>query len=202
MISDACRVVDALAAYQMDVLRRINRKFAAMQSLAQLLEQLGDISSAIPNLAGMVPVIAIDLELYNAMIASCPWLNLPPASGTFNQLQVAAQKAYSNLLRMVLRHPYSRLGAVQAEMARFQASINDAFLQADDFLRCLHAVCVAGAATAASIAALSDASVSSEINKFGQGFVAANGNAISEAGQIKYQQTVAVSNQLRDLGAS
>lgn len=200
-VSKACAIVDSLAAAELALLRMINRKFAALQGLARLLEQLADAYSWIPSLYGLVPVVNIDLSLYNAIAAECPYLNLPPATNQLNQLQAAITQAYTNLVSQIQRSPQMRLGQVQEEMYKFQSKINLAMGQASQFFQCLQAVCAAGMAVETQIKVMSQADIAAEITKFGEGYAKRAGNVLSDVGQRKYDEARDAVTQLRSLGA-
>lgn len=206
MAVDPCQVVDTLVAFQLDVLRRINRKFAALRSLAYLLEQLGDLEALVPNIGALIPVIQIDLEAYERIVAQCPWLNLPPVTtGDVNQLQAMVTGAYANFVNKLLRHPWNRMGQLQDQLdgwlGQIQGDVNSAITQAGDFLRCLQAVCAAGKAVVGQLNAIKDADIAAEINKFADNFVAEAGQVMTEPMKIKYQQLQDAKNQLIALGA-
>jgi len=202
MAADPCAVVDALAAFQLDVLRRINRKFAALRSLAQLLEQLGDLSELVPNIGNLIPVVDVDLQVYEELVSACPYLNLPPVTtGELNQLQSYLTGAYANFFNELLRHPWNRMGQLQAQMDSFQSQIDSAFTQAGDFLRCLQTVCATGRAVAGQLNALADADIAKEIGIFANNFVADAGQVMTEPMRLKYAELVEAKSQLRSLGA-
>lgn len=202
MATDPCAVVDALAAFQLDVLKRINRKFAALRSLAQLLEQLGDLSALVPNIGKLIPVIQIDLALYENLVANCPYLNLPPATtGDLNQLQAMVTGAYANFFNKLLRHPWNRMGQLQEQMDNFQSQINSAFTQAGDFFRCLQTVCATGRAVAGQLNALSNADIGKEITTFANNFASNAGQVLTEPMKQKYNQITEAKDQLKALGA-
>lgn len=206
MAADPCQVVDALVAFQYDVLRRINRKFAALRSLAFLLEQLGDVSALIPNIGRLIPVVNVDLEAYERIVAQCPWLNLPPyTTGDLNALQAQLTGAYANFFNKLLRHPWNRMGQLQDQLDDFlgqiQGDVNSAITQAADFLRCLQAVCAAGKAAIGQLNAIADADIAGEINKFAENFVADAGQVMTEGMKLKYQQIQDAKAELIALGA-
>lgn len=202
MAADPCAVIDALAAFQLDVLRRINRKFAALRGLAQLLEQLGDLSALVPNIGNLIPIVNIDLQLYEELVAACPYLNLPPVTtGNLNQIQAYLTGAYANFFNRLLRHPWNRMGQLQAQMDSFQSQIDSAFTQAGDFLRCLQTVCATGRAVKGQLNALADADIAKEIGIFADNFVADAGQVMTAGMREKYAQVVEAKSQLRALGA-
>lgn len=202
MAADPCQVVDALAAFQLDVLRRINRKFAALRSLAQLLEQLGNLDELVPNIGALIPVVDIDLAIYENLVANCPYLNLPPyTTGDLNQLQVQVTGAYANFFRKLLNHPYNRMGQLQEQLINFQGEVDAAITDAGDFLRCLQTVCAAGRAVAGQLNSLANADIAKEIGIFAENYAASAGQVMTEGMRIKYQEVQDAMTQLKDLGA-
>ena len=201
-LQSACNIVDSLAALQLDVLTRINKKFAALQNLANLLVQLADAASWIPNLAGLIPVVNIDVSLYNEMVAECPYLNLPPATNQLQALQAAVTLAYTNLFNKIARSPQFRLGAVQAEMYKFQASLNTGLSDAGQFLKCLQAVCAAGESVVSGLTAMSNADIAKQVTTFANNYVARGGNVLSTDAQNHLEIAQSAQTQLSDLGAS
>jgi len=206
MAADPCQVVDALVAANMDILKRINRKFAALRGLAQLLEQLGNIDDLVPNIGSLIPVVNIDLELYENLVANCPYLNLPPATtGDVTALQTMVTGAYANFFNKLLRHPWNRMGQLQEQMdnwlGQVQGGINSALTQTEDFLRYLQTVCAAGRAVAGQLNALANADVAKEIGIFAENFANNAGNVLTDPMKQKYQLILDGQTQLRALGA-
>jgi len=191
--ADPCQVVDTLVAVQFEILKRINKKFSALRSLASLLEQLGDVEELIPNIGRLIPVVRIDLAFYENMVAQCPFLNLPPVtSGDLNQLQAMVTGAYANMINRLLRHPWNGMGQLQDQLDDFlgqiQGDVNSAMTQTNDFLRCLQTVCAAGKAVAGQLNAMNDATIAGEITKFAENFAADGGRVMTEGMVTKNKQ--------------
>lgn len=202
MAADPCQIVDTLVAFQLDVLRRINRKFAALRSLAQLLEQLGNVEELVPNIGALIPVVDIDLTVYENLSAACPYLNLPPATtGDLNQLQTLVTGAYANFFRKLLNHPWNRMGKLQDQMDQFQGEVDSSITSAGDFLRCLQSVCAAGKAVAGQLNSLSDADIAKEVTLFADNFAANAGQVLTDPMKLKYQELQDAKSQLIALGA-
>lgn len=203
MAADLCSIVDALTASQLDAMRRLNRKFAALRSLAQLLEQLGDLNELVPNIDKLIPVITVDLELYENLVADCPYLNLPPVTtGQINQLQNALVNAYANFFNKLLRHPWNRMGQLQQELLNYQSSLSAGLTEVTDFLRCLQSVCAASQSATGQLQAFSSASIDKEITAFTENFVANSGEVLSAPMQLKYAQITEAKTRLIALGAN
>lgn len=206
MAADPCQIVDTLAAANLEIMRRINRKFAALRSLAQLLAQLGELSELVPNIGKLIPVVNIDIQLYTDMQAACPYLNLPPATtGGLNALQAQVTTAYSNMVNKLLNHPWNRMGQLQEQMNSYlnqaQGTIDFGLQQSQNFLRCLQAVCAAGKAVAGQLNSLSNADIGKEITTFANNFAANGGKVLTAGMEAKYTELQSLKDQLIALGA-
>ena len=196
----ACKVVDLLAALNLDVLTRINKKFLALQNLAALLEDLAaGAAFTIPDLTALIPVLSIDGSIYAAIAGNCPFLHLPPGTDNVTALQNIVRRAYNDLLKSISRSPQIRLGHIQAEMYKFQGKINTGLGEVADFLNCLQIVCAAGATL--RVAATSDATIAQQVNAFANGYAAHAGNVLTSGGQAQLDGATEAMAQLRALGA-
>jgi hypothetical protein len=205
MAVDPCQIVDTLAAANLDIMKRINRKFAALRNLAQLLTQLGELSELIPNIGKLIPVVNIDLQLYTDLQASCPYLNLPPyTTGSLNALQSQLTTAYSNMVNKLLAHPWNRMGQLQEQMNSYlnqaQGTINSGLQESQNFLRCLQSVCAAGKAVAGQLNSLSNADIGKEITTFANNFAANGGKVLTAGMEAKYSELQTMKDQLIALG--
>ena len=186
---------------QYDIIRRVNRKFEALRRLAQLLEELGDLSTLVPNINSLIPVIDIDLSTYNQLAAACPFLNLPaPGEASLNELRSRIIGAYANLMQGVLSHPWMRMGRVQAELEKFQSKINFALGMGASYIECLQAACNAVSAVGSAFEKVSRADIQKEVSTFTSNYLANAGQVLTAPMQTKYNQAVATKNSLRDFG--
>ncbi len=195
MSANICAPLQALTAFELSVVQAINKKFAALQRLAQLLEQLGDISAFLPNIGQLLPVASLDLSAYQALQLGCPFLNLPPATtASIAALQGKLQAAYAALLAQLRNHPWSRLNSVQAMLNEFQSKLNFPF--GDDYLRCLNNVCNAIGTAGSLLSGASSFSISNDLKAFATGFVANGGQVLSAVQQTKRDQALTTYNQV------
>lgn len=206
MAVDPCQVVDTLAAANLEIMRRVNKKFAALRNLAQLLSQLGEVSELVPNIGRLIPVIRVDIQLYTDIQTNCPYLNLPPATtGSIESLQAQLTTAYAQMVAKLLNHPWNRMGKLQEEMNQFllgiQGPIDFGLQQSQNFLRCLQAVCAAGKAVAGQLNAFSDADIGKEITTFANNFAANGGKVLTEGMEAKYEELQSMKRELIELGA-
>lgn len=193
-----CSALQALANYQYEILRALNKKFAQLKRLAELLEQAGDLSSLLPNLGDLVPVINVDLTLYTDLQANCPFLNLPPATNeNLNELQAKLNAAYGLLARKLLSHPWMRMNRIQEMLNEYQNRIN--FPYGDDYLRCLNATCAAVERAGSLLQNIAQTDIQKELTTFGRDFVDNAGQVLTKSMQTKRNEIVQVYNQVVDL---
>jgi hypothetical protein len=196
--ANPCSVLQGLANWEYQIIRSLNKKFAALQRLAELLEQLGDISSFLPTVSQLVPVIDIDISTYNNLAVNCPFLNLPPANiENLNELKARLNAAYGQLLGKILNHPWIRMDRVQAMLNEFQAKIN--YPYGNDYLRCLNSVCAAVNAAGSLLDKISQTNIDKELADFSKNFVDNAGQVLSKGAQVKRDEAVQVYNQVLDL---
>jgi hypothetical protein len=206
MASNLCQIVDLLTEFQARILQSLNKKFIALRNLAFLIAELADISRLIPDISKLIPVINIDLQVYMDLVRSCPWLNLPAVStADVNHLQALVVAAYSNLAREISKHPWNRLGSLQAEMdkalSQAQGQLNLFMAQGEDFLRCLQQVCATVSEVEKELMELKNKNYAEEVNKFVKNFVEEGGQVLTEGLKAKYDQVIYTRDKLIELGA-
>lgn len=190
--------MQALVDWELNAIRLLNKKFAALRRLAELLEQVGDVSTALPNLAALVPVADLDLELYTAIQVNCPFLGLPEYSNqNLAELKSKMNTAYGLLARRVANHPWARLDRVQSMLNDYQQRIN--YPYGEDYLRCLNSICAAISAAGSLLETWSTVSVETELAKFTTNFIDNAGQVLTEPMQIKRDEALGVYSQLVDL---
>lgn len=197
-----CDAIDALARFQFDVISKLNKKFIGLRRLAQLLEQLGDLSELVPNITGLIPVVDINLSLYNELAAACPFLNLPaPGEASLRELQQHITGAYANLMKGVLNHPFNRLSKLQGQLSKYQSQLNAPLAVAQDYIQCLQAACEAVEGGARLFANVAAGQVQSEIVQFQEFYTEQAGQVLTEGAQIKAGEATDTINTLNGLGA-
>lgn len=191
MALSPCTLTGSLADLQYDLMRRVNRKFEAMRRLALLLEQLGDLTSLIPDIQRLIPLLIpvnlIDFTLYNQLAQGCPMLGLPSyGEGPLIDLQQKVSAAYANYAGKILNSPYMRMRKLQGELDRFigsldgyQSMVGSALMQGAGYIECLNALCrtTAGAVSLAGRAASTDFTV--EASKFANTFAKEGGQVLT-----------------------
>lgn len=198
MSANACSILQALANYQFEIIRALNKKFTALRRLAELLEQLGDVSSALPNLGQLLPVVDIDLITYTDLQVNCPFLNLPPATNEdINALRSKVNTAYALMARKLMNHSWMRMNRVQDMLNDYQNKLN--YPYGDDYLRCLNAVCAAISQAGSLLQNVTQAQIDKELANFGRDFVNNAGQVLTKSMQTKRDEAVQVYNQVLDL---
>lgn len=181
-----CALTSLLANDFATALDAVNRKFKALQRFAQLLEQLGDLSGALPIITGLVPLSSINLEAYSGLLTACPFLNLPPipAAVDIAALQGLVGAAYNQLIAGLNTHPFNRMSLLQAQMDKAIGRVSGILNQGAQFTQCLEFAC--GSNLPSFVAPVDPADVNAQANRF-----ASNGTAVLTSAQQKKAATIA-----------
>lgn len=211
MVGQVCGVIDALANFQQSIIDAINGKFAALRRLAELLERLGDLSAFIPDISQLVPISSIDISIYENLRSSCPFLNLPPASGDPGQvlgnLRSQVDAAYGRLLSNLDVNPLSRMSKLQQRFDDYQAKFNLGALKGTDFMSCLQAACQAAVQVEGVVSNLSNTSPTKVLNSaktYLNNMVNQQGQILNDGAKQKvseWQSTRSAVQELRDVPA-
>lgn len=206
VVKPVCGVIDALSDFQQKIIDAINGKFAALRRLANLLEQLADITSFIPDISRLLPISQIDLSLYENLRAECPFLNLPPGQGdpeaVIGQLRAQVNAAYGRLLGQLYKHPLARMDKLQAKIDDFQQQLNLGALNGVDFMQCLQAACQAAVAVEGSVSNLSNTSSSKvyeSAKTYLKNIVTDEGKILTKSAQAKVDDWKSTVDALKEL---
>jgi multidrug efflux pump subunit AcrA (membrane-fusion protein) len=196
-----CAVLDALAQFQYDVMKRLNRKFASLQRLAALLEQVGDLTVLVPNINELIPISSITLDTYARLVQNCPFLGLPetPTDESLNQLRAKVTEAYAALVRKLLNHPFLRMNKLQEALAKFQSDINAGAAVVSDYLKCLQTICDTIGAIGTAFSNISQADIGKEIASYTQNFVAKSGQVLTAGQKVKVAQVHSTITEIKAL---
>jgi hypothetical protein len=186
-----CQVLDALAQFQYDVVRRLNRKFNALRRIADLLEQVGDTAVLVPNIAELIPVTSITLDTYQRLVENCPFLGLPDVSvANLGELRMRVQEAYGNLVRKLLNHPHLRMSKLQNILTKFQGDLNAGAAVVSDYLLCLQTICDTIGAVGTAFQNVTQADIQKEIAEYTKNFVQNAGEIMTEPMKAKAGQSL------------
>lgn len=201
MAVNPCAITDILANDYNEAIKTINRKFAALQRLSQLLEQIGDISGFIPNIGALIPIYLIDVSSYATLVAACPFLNLPksPSTEDIGKLQSQVADAYGRLVSQLYQHPWLRMGKLQDQMNKVQGKVNDILNEGTQFMQCLQAACGAVDAATNFVNEISQTDFQENFDTYTRQFVGSNGQIMNDAMQQKFDQVQGGINQINEL---
>jgi uncharacterized protein YukE len=195
-----CQVLDSLAQFQYDVVRRLNRKFNALRRIAELLEQVGDIGVLIPNSGELIPIFSITLETYQRLVENCPFLGLPDVSeANLAELRQKVQDAYGSLVRKLLNHPHLRMTKLQNALTKFQDDLNASAAVANDFILCLQTICDTIGAVGTAFQNVTQADIKKEIAAYTKNFVENAGSVLTDPMKEKAGQVRTTIQQIKDL---
>jgi hypothetical protein len=195
-----CQVIDALAQFQFDVVRRLNRKFLALRRIADLLEQVGDVSVLIPNIGELIPVVSITLETYQRLVENCPFLGLPDVNeGNLAELRQRVVLAYLALVSKLLNHPHLRMTKLQEMLAKFQSDLNAGAAVISDYLLCLQTICDTIGKAGTAFADFTQADIAKETAEFTTNFVANAGQVLTNGQKLKAEQVSTLVTNITDL---
>jgi len=204
-VDQLCGILDAITNFQLRAMELLNGRFAALRRLSALLEQAGDLTGFIPDISKLIPLAQIDTTVYEQIRVECPYLNLPPISGSadqyLGQLRAQVNAAYGALLSQLNLHPFNALGMLQDKLNSYQNKINFAVLQGQDFLQCLQAICQGAASVTNTVQNLgrSTEQVILTSTTYYRDFVTNGGQVLTDTAKAKYDDFVDVKDGVSDL---
>jgi hypothetical protein len=198
---DPCSISSAVATGYMNAVAAVNRKFNALQRLAELLEQLGDIQGLLEgvNPAALIPLYAINFDVYTDLVTACPFLGLPaaPSNASTAQLQSIVSSAYASMIAGLNLHPFSRLATLQAQMDKVQGRVNETLQQGATFLQCLGAVC-----NSANVTLNFVNNFQQEFDTFKRGYLASNGQVLTQTMKAKVATVNGLIQNINELNST
>lgn len=196
--ANPCAVTNAVANDYANSVTSVNRKFNALQRLAELLEQLGDVQSILEgiNPTALVPLYLINFDTYTNLVTACPFLNLPktPSNESTAALQEQVTTAYANMIKRLNLHPFVRMGKLQSQMDKAATKANKSLNAGTQFMQCLQQAC----ATTAAIESFVN-NFQEEANQFAKNYVAANGQVLTQEQQQKVSVVRGMIDNLNEL---
>lgn len=196
-----CVIANVLANDYAEAITMVNRKFAALRRLAQLLEQIGDISGFLPQIGALIPIYLIDLSSYATLVAACPFLNLPksPSNEDLGKLQADVAAAYARLASRLTQHPWLRMGRLQSQMDKVQGQVNAILGQGSQYMACLQAACATAESTVNFVQEISQTDFQGSFDDYTRQIVGSNSQVLNDGMQQKYDQVQGSINQINEL---
>lgn len=196
--ADPCAVTNAVANDYANSVTAVNRKFNALQRLAELLEQLGDAQSLLEgiNPTTLIPLYLINFDTYTNLVTACPFLNLPrtPSNESTAALQEQVSTAYANMIKRLNLSPFIRMGNLQSQMDKTATNANKSLNAGTQFMQCLQQAC----ATSATVVNFVN-NFQSEANQFAKNYVASNGRVLTTLQEQKVSEVRGLIDNLNEL---
>lgn len=201
MSLNPCALTNFLANDYYEAIKMVNRKFAALQRLAELLEQIGDLSGFIPNIGALIPIYLINVDAYANLVAACPFLNLPksPSQEDIGALQRQVADAYSRLTSQLMKHPWIRMDSLQDQMNKVQGKVNEVLNQGAQYMQCLQQACTSAGQVVNFVAEISQTDFQEQFDQYTRAFVGNNGQVLNNAMRDKRDQVQGGIDQINEL---
>jgi hypothetical protein len=175
---------------------RLNRKFDALQRVAQAIEEAGDPASLIPDPSQLIPVVNLDLTTYNNIRSNCPFLGLPAADidhlTGLNDIRSKLSSAYSDLISDLEKHPWLRFDRLQGMLDRALSQATASLSEVQGYLQCATSIC--GASTSEEISRNQ-----AIMEKYAQNFVDGPGTILTSSMVTKKNQVNTAISAIRAL---
>jgi hypothetical protein len=195
-----CALTDLLSSDYAKAIRMINRKFAALRRLGEILEQLGDLSFLVPDISKLIPVYMIDLSAYASLVAACPFLKLPKEPGfqDIQRLQALVANAYARITNQLMKHPWFRMGKLQDQMDKLQGQLNGVLSEGQQYVQCLQQACNSVSSVVTDITATN---WGKEFDQFARDYTANNGRVLTQGMDDKRSQVQGAVESLNELSS-
>lgn len=201
MAVNPCVLTNVLANDYYKAVTLINRKFNSLKRLAELLEQLGDISGLLPNISALIPLYLINLDAYTNLVTACPFLNLPksPSNTDIANLQGMVASAYSKLISGLLNHPWARMGALQSQLDKAQHSVDQILNQGTQFFQCLQQACASADSAVTFVSDIAKTDFQGQVDDYTRTYLANNGKVLTTGAQGKVDTINGAINNVNEL---
>jgi hypothetical protein len=201
-----CVLTNALANDYANAVALINRKFNALRRLAELLEQLGDVSSLLKglNVSALVPLYLINFDTYTDLVAACPMLNLPktPSNASTAALQAQVGAAYARMIQQLNLHPFIRMDKLQAQMDKVQAKVNDILNTGSQYMQCLQAACGAASDVSSFVKEIAQTDFQGQLDQYSRTYLANNKQVLTEQMKNKVSTVRGMIDNLNELSST
>lgn len=132
-------------------MNHVNGKVNSLRRLAQLIERASDPRSLVPDIDQLVPLNQIDVQSYENLRTSCPFLNLPSAAQGIENLRADLNNAYNALIAQLKLHPFLQLQRLVDTLEDLMARSGIDLACVTQYLQCARAACVASGRVASTL---------------------------------------------------
>lgn len=191
---NGCEVIDSAISGMVSKMNTLNNKVNGLRRLAQLIEQASDPRTLIPDINQLVPIDRIDVQSYENLRQSCPFLDLPSAAEGLNRLRSDLNQAYNALIARLRLHPFLQLQRLVDQLDRLIAQSGVDYACVLQYLQCAQAACQAAGQISATLER--NATV---VDEYGKNILNTTSAVLSERGQAKVQEIKNVISQVENL---
>ena len=150
-MTNSCDIIESAISGMVSKMNGVNGKVNGLRRLAQLIERASDPRSLVPDINQLVPLSSIDVQSYENLRTSCPFLNLPSAAEGIENLKSDLNKAYNALIARLGLHPFLQLQRLVDMLDRFLSSSGIDLACVNQYLQCARAACVAAGRVSATL---------------------------------------------------
>jgi len=212
MPATPCNVLNTVSQFQLDAMTQLNKKLMGLQNTAQLLERNGDsavsfITQLNNSTDSLARVADVDTDLYNKLVAACPFLTnpitgsdgsrTPSAASSVESLQATVVRAYDSAIDKLLNHPYSRMQNLQGELDNEINHWSAKNILATNFTRCMQQAC-----SSILFSDLAPDNLKQQADRYQRNFTNGTARVLSQAQQDKADLVTSLVGHIQGLGAT
>jgi hypothetical protein len=191
---NGCEIIDAAISGMVSKMGTLNNKVNGLRRLAQLIEQASDPRTLIPDINALVPIDRIDVQSYENLRNSCPFLDLPSAAEGLARLKSDLNQAYNALIAKLRLHPFLQLQRLVDQLDRLIAQSGVDYACVLQYLQCAQAACQAAGQISATLER--NATI---VDEYGKNILNTTSAVLSERAQAKVTEIKSVISQVENL---
>ena len=193
-MTTSCDIIDSAISGMVSKMDSINGKVNGLRRLAQLIERASDPRSLVPDINQLVPLGSIDVQSYENLRTSCPFLNLPSAALGLENLKSDLNKAYNALIAKLKLHPFLQLQRLVDKLDRLLASSGIDLACVNKYLQCARAACVAAGRMSATLE-----KNTLVVEKYTANVANTSASVLSNSAQTKVKEVTSAIDQIKNL---
>lgn len=150
-MTNSCDIIESAISGMVSKMNSINGKVNSLRRLAQLIERASDPRSLVPDVDQLVPLSSIDIQSYENLRTSCPFLNLPSAATGLENLRADLNNAYNALISGLRLHPLLQLQKLVDTLDRLLSNSGIDMACVTQYLQCARMACTAAGRVSATL---------------------------------------------------